>query len=279
MQFKNKIIEQIQSAWSRSKFFTLVALKLENQAKLIIKRRYSAKSCESKLNGEFLLIETIAPFCKCFIDVGANIGDWTEKILSEGLANISGVVFEPGDSAYNLLHERFSQDPRIKIQNIALSDIPGRSTFYEQPNAGEMSSFVQNYTEVFSGQKSSEMEIVVSTLDCEVSRLNIGYIDFLKIDTEGYDLKAIKGAINLLKNHTVGIVQFEYNAPWANTNSTLVEAYQLLESCGYKVFHLGQDGLFTYDVALFGDYYSYSNYVAVSPDSMKIIQPLIKGKI
>lgn len=83
----------------------------------------------------------------------------------------------------------------------------------------------------------------------------------------------------MLEKKRIDIVRFEYNDPWASTNSSLVEAYQIFESFGYKVFHLGQDGLFTYDIASFGDYYSYSNYVAVSPDSMEIIQPLIKGQI
>ena len=105
-----------------------------------------------------------------------------------------------------------------------------------------------------------------TTLDNLISQKKWDYIDFLKIDAEGHDLQIIKGVELHLAQHKIGVIQFEYGIEWIKTSSTLYYAYKFLEKYGYKVFILQNTGLSELDYKLFGEFFSYSNFVAVSND-------------
>lgn len=88
----------------------------------------------------------------------------------------------------------------------------------------------------------------------------------LKIDAEGYDLHVLLGARGLLESRRIGVVQFEYNAPWARAGSTLSFAFQLLRGAGYRVFLLKAGGLYRFEPDRVGEYFHYSNFVALRLD-------------
>jgi hypothetical protein len=104
----------------------------------------------------------------------------------------------------------------------------------------------------------------VVRLDDEIAAAGWSGIDFLKIDAEGYDLRVLTGARGLLEQQRVGIVQFEYNRSWQLAGDTLFSAMKLLKDCGYEVFVLKRDGLYTLNYALYEEYFEYSNFVALS---------------
>ena len=87
------------------------------------------------------------------------------------------------------------------------------------------------------------------------------------------------GAQNTLRTGDIGIVQFEYNSPWAQTSSTLFEAICMLENHGYEVFLLKRDGLYKLRYELYGEYFGYSNYVAVSKKYQEKVSALKRGSI
>jgi len=80
--------------------------------------------------------------------------------------------------------------------------------------------------------------------DAELAARGWACIDILKIDAEGFDLHVLKGAASTLRERRVGIVQFEYNAPWAAAGSTLAHAREFLNACGYQIMLLKGDGLY-----------------------------------
>ncbi len=97
----------------------------------------------------------------------------------------------------------------------------------------------------------------------------------LKIDAEGYDLRVLQGAKQLLRDQSIGVIQFEYNRPWAEAGSTLSAALKLLESCGYKVLLLKSTGLYNLDHSFYGECFYYANFVAVAPAKMPLLQDSI----
>ena len=91
-------------------------------------------------------------------------------------------------------------------------------------------------------------------------------------------MRVLRGASGLLSQQLIGVIQFEYNKPWLLTNSTLAEAYGLLESFDYSVFLLRARGLFVLDYQRYGEYFGYSNFVAVAPDRLPALKPFIEGR-
>jgi len=225
-------------------------------------------------NGEYLLLNSIIPICDSFFDIGANKGEWTAYILDNKKKDKSRFfLYEPGVAAFNISTNRFKDFSNVEMHQMAVSDTIGKLKFYEQINAGELSSAIEKWAD---GPVSS-IEVETTTIDSELQRLSIDYLDYAKIDTEGFDLKVLKGANNSIRNKRIGFIQFEYNRVWAMSGSTLQEAYEILEECGYKVFLLKPDGLYTYDVRKYGEFYAFSNFFAIAPQNILSLKSLIKG--
>jgi hypothetical protein len=147
--------------------------------------------------------------------------------------------------------------------------------FFEEPQAGKTSSFMSG----FARPNAVRTTVRVSTVAQQVLERGIDTIDILKIDAEGYDMRVLRGASSLLAAQRIGIVQFEYNEPWALAGGTLGEAVSLFGRSGYHVFALKSAGLFTFDYTRFGDFFRYSNFVAVSPGLMPGVGQLVRGSI
>ena len=270
MTIKQKILHTIQNTLSKSRIITLLAVKIRNQCNRIIIQRFATNSMSPHINGEYLVINHIAPFCNSFFDVGANKGEWTAHILNNTSAFY---LYEPGTIAFNMCATRFKSHQNVSLNNFALSDNKGKIEFYEQDNAGEMSSALEKW----ANGPCKIIEVDTTTIDAELSRLKIDLLSFVKIDTEGFDLKVLKGATQAIINNKIGFIQFEYNQSWLLLGATLAEAYELLESNGYAIFLIKADGLYTYDLTIFDEFYAFSNFMAIAPQHMPHVQPIIKG--
>jgi FkbM family methyltransferase len=82
-------------------------------------------------------------------------------------------------------------------------------------------------------------------LDTLARRLNVDTIDFLHIDTEGYDPLVLKGAASLLQSQQVRVLEFEYHGkgPWLGT--LMRDAIDQLRAYGYTCFFEGSSGALT----------------------------------
>ena len=250
----------VQMTLGRSRTAAHAAVMLRNQCHCVI-RAHLAEGPDATKNGEANFLRTIIgargqrPFV--FFDVGANVGDWTA--LVEKLApDARGVLFDPSALACETLRQRF-HGTDVEIVPKAVGDAPSEGVFFQEPDAGTHSSLISTYA-----RPGSERRVVsVTTVDIEARNRGIDHVDFLKIDCEGYDLHVLRGATGLLSRQQVTAVQFEYNAPWAQAGSTLAAALQLLRSMKYEVFLLKSAGLFRFRYERYGEFFDYSNFVAL----------------
>jgi FkbM family methyltransferase len=261
-------------ALGRSKTAVAIALKLRNQSEMIL-GRFLGEGDRRELNGEKNLIELLGPCSRTFVDVGAHVGDWAELFLHTGGERKLGILIEPSQSSYSKLKKTFSSKREIHVINAAASDEEGEADFHDEEGRGESSSLVGSW----SSTESVVTRVHVTTVDREVAKAGWSSVDVLKIDTEGYDFRVIQGAEALLREKAVGIVQFEYNAPWARAGSTLAAATAYLEGYGYRVFLIRTTGLHPLNYAKWGEYYRYSNFVAVSPRMLSLVSPLIRSEL
>jgi FkbM family methyltransferase len=242
---------------------------------MIINYHINPESIEGGSNGEGRLLEVLAPHCRNFIDVGANVGDWTQLVLFFTESECQILVFEPSESAVALLQRRFAHAPNVELVRMAAGDKEGTVEFFEEPNAGKTSSAISS----FSNTQAKRREIGLTTLDVEIEKRAWPRVDFLKIDAEGYDLHVIRGASQLLSEQRIGLLQFEYNKPWADMGSTLTAAVTLLTNYGYSVFLLRANGLHPLRFHFYQEYFGYSNFVAVSPNMLSFVRGLVREEI
>lgn len=129
-------------------------------------------------------------------DIGLNLGDKTEYLLSQG-ARVIG--FEPQKDCFNHAINRFSSYKSsgfFDAENIALSDTVGSADFYRS-NAHTISTMSTKFIEETSKQRfancmwSPKISVPTSTLDIAISKH--GQPKYIKIDVEGFEYNVLKG--------------------------------------------------------------------------------------
>ena len=264
-------LNYLHRLFARSAFLAWLAARVRNQANCVI-AYYLGETDDGTQNGEFPLVETLLPHCSVFVDVGANVGNWSEHILSRRQAR--GILYEPSRQCAELLQKKFA-GREVQVRPVAVGNEKGSISFIEDENYGVGSSVAATHR----GAPGLAQSVPIVTLDDELLAQDFT-IDYLKIDTEGYDLNVLKGAAQLICSGRVRFIQFEYNSHWLAARSSLREARILLEDeMGYRLVLIRSTGLHPLDFDFWGEYYRYSNFLAYRPADEPLLRGLLRGKI
>jgi FkbM family methyltransferase len=142
------------------------------------------------------LLRTLLQRGDCFIDVGANLGDWTlpaARLVGQGGRVLA---FEPVPQAAAALRKsawvnRMSQ---VQVFERALSNRSGQAEFsVERENSGGSRL---NRMADDAGRSFTHVKVEVGTLD-EASAALAG-VALVKIDVEGYEAEVLQGATQML---------------------------------------------------------------------------------
>ena len=232
-------------------------------------------------NGEKALIEqTISAFLDAAPfrawDVGANLGEWTDLVLATAARQKRAamiLMFEPTPTAFESLREKYVSNVAVEIKQVALSSKAGVGEFEVVGSHAGTNSL--NVTGAAAGSTIS----VALESGAEVhAAAGGGEVHLIKIDTEGHDLKVLRGLETLLKTRTVAVVQFEYNWRWLINGSSLRAAMLLAERHGYRLGRVAPDGLEIYDDwngEL--DRFFETNYALVRPDVLPRLRHSVIG--
>jgi FkbM family methyltransferase len=160
------------------------------------------------------------------IDVGANVGDTVA--LSRSVSHFPIVCIE-GDSYYfNILKKNLAQFEDVKAFNFFLGDenkkIPGK----KESELGTL--------KIVTGEKNDLTNTIeLITLD-NFFTMNPGFksAKMLKIDTDGFDLRILRGGKNYLAD-TKPVLFFEYDRIlFEEAGEDGVNTLNILESIGYE---------------------------------------------
>lgn len=165
------------------------------------------------------------------IDGGAHVGTWVPRLAA---MYRRVVAFEPAQENFDFLRSNVSRLPNVVLRQEALGSEPGDARISRVPGR-----------DTNSGQYalSSHGDLVkVSTVDC----LGLRDLSLLKLDLEGFELYALLGATNTIRECRPVIVIEE--AGWGvlhNVPDRAASAYLL--GFGYRpVFYGGQDVVFAH---------------------------------
>jgi FkbM family methyltransferase len=81
--------------------------------------------------------------------------------------------------------------------------------------------------------------VPVLTIDAIVERERLGFVDVIKVDTEGFDPLVLRGGRVTLQAHKTVLLLFEYHFVWPNTTS-LKQTTRELQDWGYVCYLEGQ---------------------------------------
>lgn len=140
------------------------------------------------------------------IDAGANIGLFS---VMAGTLCPKGKVyaFEPGSVAFAALKKNISTYSNIEAINYGLGDAHGEAKLVV--GGGTASNFIPKANYPY---KNAE-KIKIDSIDNFVSINNFKAVDFIKIDTEGYEEEIIRGAKETIKKFSPVISISAYHRP------------------------------------------------------------------
>lgn len=148
-----------------------------------------------------------------FLDVGANVGDYSLQLL-EQFPTCFVHAFEPHPKNYSRLIVNGFPSDRAKCHNVALGATESSLVLYDHADGdgSQHASLHEATITEFHEAASVGTAVPVRTLDEVAAQEQISYIDFVKIDTEGHELAVLTGASRLLREGRIGYIQFEFNS-------------------------------------------------------------------
>ena len=167
-----------------------------------------------------------------FVDVGANIGYFTALAASKVGPHGNVFSIEPSPYAFDRLKRLVDENnlKQVRLAQVGVSSRSGPETLYvPTQESGNHSPTLLQHSE------GSPITIEIKTLDELVAEWNLEQIDLLKIDIEGLEMKAFKGATQTLAKGKIRAILCEFNDFWlTSASSSPDELFQFLLDAGFE---------------------------------------------
>lgn len=172
------------------------------------------------------------------LDVGANAGQFAIEMRDDLGYTGSICSFEPLGQAFRSLEQLAQEDPNWSAYNFALGDENGEQQINVSSNSQSSSllDILPAHTDAAPDSRYTGVEtITVKKLDSIFDDIcKPGDNIYLKIDTQGYESKVIKGAVQSLDR--IDTVQMEMAlTPLYRDETLFIDMYQAMLGYGYDL--------------------------------------------
>ena len=174
-----------------------------------------------------------------FLDLGANIGSITLPLIKQR-PDLKVFCVEAAPWIFKYLETNIQANhdgQNVVLINKALLDRNGETLSFYSPSdqfgKGSLSPVFTN----------EAIQVISITLEELVKQYQLTHVDMIKIDIEGYEYFAFKGAGNLLSKANAPDILFEF-VDWAEDRAGIPKgkAQQFLLDNGYKLFRVTENG-------------------------------------
>lgn len=175
---------------------------------------------------ELALVDRLCGPGSLAVDVGANHGDYTHRLLRAGAAV---VAVEPNPHMTAVLRHRFAaarRDGRLTIEACALAERPGSATLHVPRGTAALGSLRR-----LSDGEEETIEVDCRTLDALAPQ----GVDFVKIDVEGFEGEVVAGGGETLRRDRPALL---IEAEERHRAGALAGLRAALEPLGYEGFYL-----------------------------------------
>ena len=238
--------------------------------RLALKARGYNNLTDDKVGGEEnfrrILLKQIG--VEVAVDIGCNVGLYSRALL-EGDPSLKVYAFDPSPApapAMRALVEAFPG--RLDFIPKGVGAESGRKSFYFSEKASFLGSFVKEIEEIHYVDNDQAAEVDIVALDEYFAGKNAPErIDFIKIDTEGYEEEVLKGARKTIETYRPKAIQIEFNWHHLFVGSTMYSIAAQLP--GYKLYQLLPDWIAERNPTHpFNNMFVYSNFVFLLPEAV-----------
>ena len=218
-------------------------------------------------NGEAFLVRCAGPHLQSAFDVGANLGLWS-RLLAGVNPRCRIEAFEASPETYRHLTENLRDCPSVIPHPLGMGEREGSLEFLDYGPDSGLSSFVSRKTTTgLDAQR--RIEVPVTTVDAFLAKAGMDAVDFIKIDTEGFEMPILRGMRDTLRARRVRFIQFEYGGTWLDARETLAGACELMAAHGYRLYRLMPASLEWVDYRpAQHECFKYSNFGAVADEEV-----------
>jgi len=169
---------------------------------------------------------------KHIIDVGANRGNWTRTAIKY-FPEARYTLVEPQDHLKIHIHDLLASNDKIQWINAGAGDKSG-SMPMSIASRDDSSTFIltDRHGQPTGSQRTT---IPVKTLNEIVSSSSAGPPEMVKIDAEGFDLKVLAGASDLLGKTDIFLVEA---VVCGNYENSAAEVVRFMANAGYRLMDI-----------------------------------------
>lgn len=250
------------------------------QLSYLVWRAYENRNFDMASNGEIWCLQRMqATNARCVFDVGANVGDWS-CLSRQHLPDAAVHAFEIAPPIFAQLKSKAGNLPGVIANDFGLSENAGEIDIYYADTADYATSAYPEYMgKMFTMPNTPVHEVrqikgKVVRGDEYATGQGVEFIDFLKIDVEGMEGAVLRGFRQMLKEHKIRVIQFEYNTTNIVSGFLLKNACELLGEMGYKVGKLYPNYVEFRDYHYRHEDFCGPNMIAVRSEDSEIINLL-----
>ena len=207
---------------------------------LEVRRAESRSAPRSPFRAQMRLLEgTESPV---ILDLGAHQGQ-TAKRYADAFPAARIHSFEPGDEAFRILGDAVGMRAQTSVHRLAVSDRCGTTTFHVSQRTATSSllprpAYARRYFPV-DARMIREVEVQTTTIDRFCEEQQLAAIDILKMDIQGGELAALRGARGMLERHAIRLIFTEAMfVPHYEGAPLYHELATFLASFGYSLYDL-----------------------------------------
>ena len=178
----------------------------------------------------------------CVLDVGANTGQFVDRLRRDVGYRGHVASFEPARAAYDRLTQHLSTDARWRGFRFALGREQGSAELNLFTPDGSLNSMLEPST--FGSDRFAALRLAPQKETVEVRRLDDVFADavaplvepvtFLKLDTQGFDLEVLYGASGVIDRVAALVTELPVRPIYEGMPS-LVEGVGHLQDLGFEI--------------------------------------------
>lgn len=167
------------------------------------------------------------------LDIGANIGVHTLRMARAVGESGKVISFEPMPHLQQKLNANVQLnrlESIVQIKGVAVSDAAGQTKM-----SGSSDTFNQGTGRM---DDQGETQVLVTTGDAVIEEMELNRLDLIKIDIEGYEMKAIQGLFNSIKKFKPRLLVEYDQAYWEKCGSSWTEFKSFLSQNNYSIYKI-----------------------------------------